>query len=234
MSNFTTTKRARLGPTRAAMAEVLGNPDCANILQPLWETKGMVWPYTPDVTAGGMAAYSSYHFTHSNYPYWNFQNSMPQPIQIAGTFTAQTNEEGRYLLAVLRFLRGVTMMEFGIPAALRGVAGTPPPVLRFNYLGNHMFNNIPVVVTDFNFTLQRDVDYVEVQLPDGTGRAGLAGFINDAIFGDAVVSEGNKTYLPTRMELVTQLQIQQNTRNVRENFDLAAFKRGDLINKGFI
>lgn len=235
MSNFTTSKRARLGPTRAAMYDVLGNPDCGNILHPLWETRGMIWPYTPDVTTGASAAYSSYHFTHSNYPFWNFQNSMPQPIQVTGTFTGQTNEEGRYLIAVLRFLRGVTMMEFGIPAALRGVAGTPPPVLRFNYLGSHMFNNLPVIVTDFSFTMQRDVDYTEVQIPDsdGTLSRGLAGAFNDAIFGEAVVTEGNRTWVPTRMEMTVSLQIQQNTRNVRENFDLNAFKRGDLINKGF-
>lgn len=216
------------------MYEVLGNNDCGNILHPLWETKGMLWPYTPDVTSGASAAYNSYHFTHSNYPFWNFQNSAPLPLQVAGTFTAQTNEEGRYLLAVLRFLRGVTMMEFGIPAALRGVAGTPPPVLRFNYLGAHMFSNVPVVVTDFSFTLQRDIDYVEVQLPEGTSRSGLAGFINDALFGQSVLVEGNRTWVPTRLELIVSMQVQQNTRNVRENFDLNAFKRGDLVNKGFL
>jgi len=235
MANFTTSKRARLGPTRAAMQDVLGANDCANLLQPLWETKGMIWPYTPDVTSGGMAAYSSYHFTHSNYPFWNFQNSMPHQIQVTGTFTSQTNFEGRYLVAVLRFLRSATMLEFGIPAAQRGVAGTPPPVLRFNYLGAHMFNNVPVVVTDFSFNMQRDVDYVEVQMPEtGGSERGLANAFNDALFGEAVVTEGNRTWVPTKLELTTSLQIQQNTRNVRENFDLNAFKRGDLINKGFI
>ena len=137
------------------------------------------------------------------------------------------------MVAVLRFLRGATMMEFGIPAAQRGVAGTPPPVLRFNYLGAHMYNNIPVVVTDFSFNMQRDLDYVEVQMPDG-GNRGLAGIFNDALFGEAVVTTGNRTYVPTRLELTVSLQIQENTRNVRENFDLNAFKRGDLINKGFI
>lgn len=137
------------------------------------------------------------------------------------------------MVAVLRFLRSVTMMEFGIPAAQRGVAGTPPPVLRFNYLGAHMFNNIPTIVTDFSFTLPRQMDYVEVQMPEG-GNRGLAGAFNDAIFGEAIVTEGNKTWVPATMELIVSLQVQQNTRNVRENFDLNSFKRGDLINRGFI
>lgn len=233
MADFTTTKRARLGPTRQALGDVLGPDDCENLLQPLWPTKGMIWPYTPNVTFGGMANYNSFEFVHSNYQYWNFRNSVPIDIQIAGTFTAQTNEEGRYLLAVLRFLRSVTMMEFGIPAAQRGTAGTPPPVLRFNYLGAHMFNNVPVVVQNFSFTLERDVDYVEVQLPFG-GSRGLAGFFNDTLFGNVVQRSGNQTYLPTKLETMVTLLIQQNTRNVRENFDVNAFKRGDLINKGFL
>jgi len=232
MSDFTTSKRARLGPTRQAMFEVLGAKDCGNLLEPLWETKGMVWPYTPDVAAGGAASYSSMHFTHSNYQFWNFQNSMPQDLQVTGTFTAQTNEEGRYMIAVLRFLRAASMMEFGIPAAQRGTAGTPPPVLRFNYLGAHMFNNVPVVVSNYSFMLERAVDYVEVQMPFN-GSAGLAGAFNDALFGDFLQTEGNRTYVPTSLQLTTSLLIQQNPRNVRENFDLNAFKRGDLINRGF-
>jgi len=236
VSDFTTKKRARLGPTRAAMTDVLGNNDCGNLLQPLWPTKGMVWPYTPNVTFGGQANYSSYHFTHSNYQFHNFQNSAPEFLQVAGTFTAQTNEEARYMVAMMRFLRGATMMEFGIPAAQRGLAGTPPPVLRFNYLGAHMFNNIPVVVNNFNFTLEDSVDYTEVQLPttNGLGLGGLASSFNDFIFGDSITPEGNRTWVPTRMMLVVSLLVQQNTRNVRENFDLADFKRGALINKGFV
>lgn len=229
MSNFTTNKRARLGPTRSSIEEVLGSNECENLLQPLWATKGMIWPYTPDVTFGGTAAYGSFHFAHSNYQFWNFQNSSPLDIQIVGTFTAQTNEEARYLIAVLRFLRGVTMMEFGIPAAQRGVAGTPPPVLRFNYLGAHVFNNIPVVVSNYSFTLERDIDYVEVQLPN-LGQTSII----DSIFGDNVVTRNNRTYVPSRINLVTSLLVQQNPRNVRENFDLRKFKRGDLINKGFL
>ena len=233
MSDFTTSKRARLGPTRQALIDVLGAPDCSNLLQPLHATKGMIWPYTPNVTFGGMANYNSFDFVHSNYQYWNFRNSAPLDIQTTGLFTAQTNEEARYMLAVLRFLRSVTMMEFGIPAAQRGVAGTPPPVLRFNYLGNHMFKNVPVIVRDFSFTLEDSVDYVEVQLPDGAG-SGLAGAFNDFIFGGDVSLSDRQTFVPTRLTLVTTMIVQQNTRNVRENFDLNAFKRGDLINRGFV
>lgn len=239
MANMTTSKRARLGPAPGAMQSILGDPSdpafCESLMQPLWATKGVLFPYTPDVMFGGAANYQSWHFTHSNYQQFQFQNSTPSEIQLVGTFTAQTNEEARYMLAVMRFLRVVTMLEFGIKAVERNVAGTPPPVLRFNYMGAHMFNNVPVVLQNYNYQLDRDVDYVEVILP-GTNNSNLrtTSRINETIFGELPVKEDRRTYVPTRMMITLMLGVQQNPRNTRDEFDLEKFKRGDLINKGFL
>jgi len=236
MTNDTTTKRARLGPAPGALKEVLGDPGaddvCDNLLQPLHATRGIVFPYTPQVMFGGNANYGNFHFTHSNFPYYQYQNSQPSEIQVTGIFTAQTNEEARYLLAVLKFLRGSTMIEFGTQAAQKGQAGTPPPVLRFNYMGSHMFNNTPVVVTAFNYLLEDTLDYVEVVLP---GDRDSGSIINlQATEGESIISAKNKTYVPTRIVITTVLQIQPNPRDVRDNFDLEKFKRGDLVNKGYM
>jgi hypothetical protein len=234
MANITTTKRARLGPAPGAMQTILGDPtDCENLLQPLWATKGMLYPYTPTVNFGGTANYSNWHFTHSNYQQFQYQNSQPAEIQITGTFTAQTNEEGRYMLAVMRFLRASTMMEFGAAAARRGTAGTPPPVLRFNYMGGHMFNNVPVVLTSFNYLLEDTVDYVEIKLP-GLLQHSPTGSIGQSVFGEVAITQNNKTYMPTRMVITSMLMVQPNPRKTRDEFDLDAFKRGTLINKGFV
>lgn len=234
MSRFTTNKRARLGPARAAMTTILGDPgDCENLLAPLHATKGMLFPYTPQLNFGGTANYNQWHFTHSNYQQHNFQNSMPSEIQITGTFTAQTNEEGRYLLAVMRFLRASTMMEFGAEAARKGVAGTPPPVLRFNYLGGHQFNNVPVVLTTYNYLLEDTIDYVEVDLP-GKLQFSNSDRIGQSVFGDVLLTDDNRTYVPTRIVITAMLMIQENPRKVRDQFDLDAFKSGALVNKGFI
>ena len=234
MSRFTTNKRARLGPARAAMTTILGDPtDCDNLLQPLHATKGMLFPYTPQLNFGGTANYNQWHFTHSNYQQHNFQNSMPSEIQITGTFTAQTNEEGRYLIAVLRFLRASTMLEFGAEAARKGVAGTPPPVLRFNYLGAQQFNDVPVVLTTYNYLLEDTVDYVEVNLPGELSPQER--FVSgQSVFGDVVQINDNSTYVPTRIVITLMLMVQQNPRKVRDKFDLDDFKAGNLINKGFI
>lgn len=234
MSRMTTNKRARLGPAPTAMTTILGDPgDCENLLQPLHATKGMLFPYTPQLNFGGTANYNQWHFTHSNYQQNNFTNSMPSEIQITGTFTAQTNEEARYLLAVLRFLRASTMIEFGAAAARKGVAGTPPPVLRFNYLGGHQFNNVPVVLTTYNYLLEDTIDYVEIDLP-GRLQFGESGRMGQSVFGDVLLTDDNRTYVPTRIVITAMLLVQPNPRKVRDQFSLDEFKSGALVNKGFV
>lgn len=236
MPNNSQTKRARLGPAPGAMTALLGaKNDCQNVLQPLHETKGVVFPYTPTVMTGANANYNAWHFTHSNYQQFQYQNSMPAEITVTGVFTAQTNEEARYMLAVLTFLRASTMIDFGNAAVQRDTAGTPPPVLRFNYLGQRMFKNIPVVVTTVSYILEPEVDYVEITFPGAS-----AGLRETGLFtttgpstGQRPVKEDVRTYVPTQLTLTVTLGVQQNPRNVRDNFDLEAFKRGDLINKGF-
>lgn len=257
MLDETYTKKARLGPAVGAIPQILGRKeDCdSNILHPLIETRGIAFPYTPDVTFGASANYSSWHFTHSNYQQYQYTNSQPSEIQVTATFTAQTNEEARYMIAALTFLRASTMMDFGNAAVLRDKAGTPPPVLRFNYLGQHMFKNIPVVVQNFSYILERDVDYVEVTLPgslnEGESSGSALGIVLGGMIGGAEgafnvakkqftnsltgpsVDQTLRTWVPTQMTLTILLGIQQNPRNVRDNFDLDAFKRGSLIDKGF-
>lgn len=232
-------RRARLGPAASAMRQVLGDQlDCDNILRPLIKTRGIVFPYTPDVTYGGAANYTSWHFTHSNYQQFQYQNSMPSEIQLTATFTAQTNAEAEYMLAVLTFLRASTMIAFGNAAVRDNTAGTPPPVLRFNYLGDQMFNNVPVVLQNYSYLLEREVDYVEItkQGADNNSRRGaLAGAIAEGFGLSALPPRaGTITSMPTQIVITMLLGVQQNPKNIRENFDLDKFKSGDLINKGFV
>jgi len=232
-----TDRRAKLGPAAGAM-KILGDPlDCDHILRPLQKTRGIIFPYTPDVTYGGAANYNSWHFTHSNYQSFQFQNSMPSEIQVTATFTAQTNAEAEYMLAVLTFLRASTMMEFGNAAVRNNTAGTPPPVLRFNYLGDQMFNNVPVVLQNYSYLLEREMDYVAItkQGSDSSSRrGGLQGAFFDAVLPKLPPRAGTTTFMPTQIVITMLLGVQQNPRNTRENFDLDKFKSGDLITRGFI
>lgn len=153
--------RARLGPKNMNKAEdILGKNEEKNILFPLYRTKGVLFPYTPTVTTGAIAEYEQLPFIHSNYSYNSYVRSTPKPISIAATFTAQTNDEALYLLSVIHFFRSVTKSYFGISPYSK--AGTPPPVLKFNYLGDYQFNNVPVVVKSFDYVLEENIDYVPV------------------------------------------------------------------------
>lgn len=242
-------KRARLSPAPGAMDYILGPDDPSNLMQPLRRTRGLVFPFTPDVQFSRVANYSDYHFTHSNYKFHQFQNSSPGEIQITGEMAVQTNEEGRYLIAALRFLQASTMLEFGLNTP-QVVRGTPPPVLRFNYMGAHIFNNVPVVVSVINFNFDRGTDYVKVTLPGGPSGAtpnsrntdfrsilsslAPAGFGNRASTTPYPGIDEQTTYVPTKMIMFATLLVQPNPRDLRDNFNLGDFKKGALLGKGYL
>src|ERR1700679_2530254 len=104
--------RARLQPRtfdiQAPTNDVLGDNNPGNILFPLWQTRGVLFPYTPSLATGNTVEYDPTGFIHSNYGYNAYVRSYPKPISLQAEFTAQTNDEALYLLAVLWFFRSVT------------------------------------------------------------------------------------------------------------------------------
>jgi hypothetical protein len=138
-----------------------------NALQaPLKETNGVVFPYTPSITMGHSANYSSQSLTHSNYPAQFYTNSEVNDIQISGDFTVQSPEEGQYLMAVVYFFRSATKMFFG---QSQGVdVGNPPPIVFLDGYGSHYFPHVPCVVTNFSHILSSDVDYIQVPITSTT------------------------------------------------------------------
>lgn len=219
--------RARLQPKDINQAQyVLGPNEKSNILYPLYSTGGVLFPYTPSVTTGNIAEYDQTTFIHSNYSYNAYIRSTPKPISINAEFTAQTNDEALYLLAVLHFFRSVTKMYFGVTPYNR--AGTPPPILKFNYLGEYQFNNVPVIVKNFDYTLESNVDYVPVDTADvlfGSANMGIQLPIN---------SSGGFTYVPTHMSVSLELDTQYIPIKLRNEFNLDEFRSGKLVGKGYI
>ena len=137
-------------------------------------------------------------------------NSTPPELPVAADWTANDIYEARYLLAVMTFLRISTKGYFGDKAVEQGKYGTPPPVLLFEYLGDHGFNKVPVVVTNYNMQLPEDVDYVPVEV------------------------EGTVTYVPTRTNIMVDLAPAYTPKKIREKYDLDAFRAGTLYKDGFI
>jgi hypothetical protein len=132
-----------------------GSPN-AGILLPLAATNGVIFPYTPQINTSYKANYNNYDLTHSNYRGYFYQNSYADTVTLTATFTAQNTSEANYLLAVIHFFRSVTKMFYGQSQNL----GSPPPVCFLNGFGQYQFNKHPVLVTQFNYMLPADVDYI--------------------------------------------------------------------------
>ena len=137
----------------------------SGILAPLATTNGVVFPYTPQVTTSYQAKYNTYDLVHSNYRGVFYQSSSVSEISVRGVFTAQDTKEAEYLLAVIHFFRSVTKMFYGQDKQ----RGAPPPLVYLTGLGDYQFNAHPAVVTNFEYSLPNDVDYIRANNPNNFG-----------------------------------------------------------------
>lgn len=207
--------RARLRPKEGGKEKfysaVVGSDDGSDsLLRPIQESNGLVWQYTPTIFLSGTAEYDQKLMQGMNYPINTFISGRAPDIPVTADFTANDAYEARYLLAVMTFLRVCTKAYFGDAAVANGDYGTPPPVLIFEYLGDHGFNKVPVVVSNYQMQLPDDVDYVPVQV------------------GDTV------TYVPTRTNITVNLMPTYTPHKLRRRFDLDALANGKLYSDGFI
>jgi hypothetical protein len=196
------------------------------LLYPLYSTNGVLFPYTPSISTGNVAEYDPSAFIHTNYGYNSYIRSYPKPISISAEFTAQTNDEALYLLAVIHFFRAVTKSYFGINPYNK--AGTPPPTLLFNYLGQHQFNNVPVLVKSFDYTYEANIDYVPVY----TGSS--VDFSSNIGVSLPTANSDGYSYVPTHMTVSLELDTQYIPIKLRNEFNLDEFRAGKLYNKGYI
>jgi hypothetical protein len=170
----------------------------------------LVFPFNPTILFGNTANYNSISPIHSNYPYYAYENSQVDSITIAGEYFSQNEDDARYWIAVLHYLRTMTKMFYGGG----NYAGTPPLLTRLNGYGKHVLNNIPCVINTFSVDLPSDVDYIRVEV------------------------DGQQDYVPTRAQVNVTLH-PQYSRVTQSKFDLEKFANGyyaknDPDNTGFI
>jgi len=106
-----------------------------------------------------------------------------------------------------------------------GIAGTPPPVLRLNGYGDHVFNNIPVVVTQFSYDLSPDVDYINAFVNTSD-----RGHLNRPTRTSSQFV--NTTPRPTRVPTRTSINITLSpiySRKRMQEFGLVDFAAGRLL-----
>lgn len=129
------------------------------LFQRLEDTGGMVFPYLPTVSIGSQANYNTLDPTHNNYPFYAYKNSQVNDINIQGEFTCENSRDAEYWLASNLFLRTATKMFFGQGEN----AGNPPVICKLSGYGTNVFNNVPVVIKDYNVNLGNDTQYVKAQ-----------------------------------------------------------------------
>lgn len=210
--------RARLRPKAGGAAYVYGtnytDGDETNILQPLINSGGLVWQYTPQIFVAAGTNYQQYDLQGMNYPIYAYQNSRPPELPVAADFTANNIDEARYLLAIMHFLKVITKSYSGDAAVSDGIAGTPPPVLLFEYLGEHGFNKVPVIIKDYSIQLDPEVDYVPVHYK-------MKG-------ADTV------TYVPTSCFISINMSVSYTPKKLRKQFDIKGLTTGAAYSDGFI
>jgi hypothetical protein len=231
-----------------------------SILYPLYNTKGIIFPYTPTIAIQYNAQYENYDLVHSNYRGYFYKGSQVQNIVIQATFTAQDTKEANYMLAAMHFLRSCTKMFYGQDKE----RGMPPPVVMLTGLGEYHFNNHPCAITMVNYNLPNDVDYIAAGSPEGQQRAEKINAVNwNAKLGrlksdsnlcsgaepkaapfrstnqnqndnnDPTKVHNGKTYVPTKLDInFTMIPIQTRDQ-VSNEFSLKEYASGKLLNKGF-
>jgi hypothetical protein len=147
------------------------------VLEPLKNAGGLVFPYTPQITVASSAKYSPISTTHTNYTFQAFTNSDPGTIQITAPMNVEDQTQGIYWVAAMHYLRSLTKMFAGLDPK----AGNPPPVVFLNGYGNYVFKNVPVVITQFQTTLDDKCDYIGVPVV-GSAAGALQGAA-DAVGG---------------------------------------------------
>ena len=244
--------RLRLAPG----AKYLYNVEQPGILQPLKDSNGIIFPYTPKIDLSYRAMYDVASLTHANYNSYFYKGSMLDPVNVTATFTAQDTSEADYLLAVIHFFRSVTKMFYGQDP----LRGAPPPLVYFTGLGEYQFAEHPCVVHQFNYSLPSDVDYIRARsimdpgtdLQNRRSRSSIAttpldftikrlASLGQGITQGAVdrppppptLGQRSPTYVPTRIDLSLILYPVQSRRQVSQQFSLGQYANGDLLKGGF-
>tara|TARA_B100001093_G_scaffold130148_2_gene122731 strand:+ start:6529 stop:7206 length:678 start_codon:yes stop_codon:yes gene_type:complete len=213
-----------IGKTNDAKELILGPNNSSNILQPLWKTNGLMFPYTPMIQVQhANVGYGQYDLAHTNYDYFAYQRTSSPSATVTGVFGAHTQEEAEYMMAAIHFLRVVTKSNFGASDPNKG---TPPPKLAFSAYGDAMFNRTPVYVRTVAFGLDQDVDYVAVRqrTPQDGGISSGSAELDDML---------KNSYVPLVLNLFIDIMVAPNPSQLRDEFNLEEFRTGKLLDKGY-
>ncbi len=197
----------RVKVTLAPGSPIFGTAFSGGVMTGLAADRGVVFPHTPVIQLSHSAKYDGQSLIHTNYTYFNYQNSETGQISITADFTVQSIAEAQYLIGSVYFFRACTKMFYGSGEYV----GNPPPVVFLSGYGKYMLPRTPCVITNFSHSLPNDVDYM-VDKPGPT-------------------SDMDTSWVPTHSQLTLTLQ-PVVSRNKQAAFNLNAFAAGQMLNVG--
>ena len=234
-------------------SKYLYNATPAGILSYLKATDGVIFPYVPQIQVTYAANYETADIVHSNYKMIQYKNSAVDQITITGDFTAQDTYEANYMLAVIHFFRSVTKMFYGrdqIPKP-----GTPPPLCYLSGLGEFQFDEHPLVISSFNYSLPNDVDYIrassptllsgvdstaynpkggnqapgEIRLGQGDNPLNTGATKSPPKFRNYKATNTTPTYVPTKMSISITAFPMVTRNDISNNFSVKEYATGALL-----
>ena len=188
---------------------------------PVIKTEGFVFPYTPTIMVSHSAQYTQLNPVHTNYTMNAYNYSTVDNITMTGDFYCQNGLEARYWVAAIHYLRSVTKMSYGSSSSN---AGSPPPVVLLNGYGDFVFKNIPVIVTQVQFDLPKEVDYVSCTLDNPELEGQVENFDYNSV-----------AWAPTQSQVTVQV-VPQIARSSMSQFNMDSFIKGEYLKKsgGFL
>lgn len=221
--------RLRPKPGGGAPEQIYGST--AGLMAPLIETNGMVFPYQPSIQYQQEVMYSQMEMVHTNQELHSYVRTPALKLTVEGDFTCQNQNEGRYALGCIHFLRTVSKMWFGGQSSeATSKQGTPPPVLLFDAYGQYMFNNLPVIVTQFSVSLPKEPDYFPVKVSNEDFLSARAANLISRPNSRLEAATGY-AWLPVQFSISVQLTVQNTPRKLR-SFDMSEFRTGQLLKQG--
>lgn len=230
-----------------------------DLLYPLKSTNGVIFPYTPQIQMSYRANYDSVDLVHTNYRQHFYKNSAVDDINISADFTAQDTTEALYMLAVIHFFKSVTKMFYGQDGKNGPRAGTPPPLCYLSGLGQFQFNEHPLLITSFAYSLPNDVDYIRAGSTTQYAGVNLSAYTDkqkgftskylpglDRLFGSNLkkggisgqpafqsLSNSEATYVPTKIQIQLSALPIITRFDTASNFSLEDYATGALLKKGY-
>ena len=254
--------RLRLAPNANYLYKTPG-VGSAGILEPLRNTDGVIFPYTPKIDITYSADYNPYDLVHTNYRGYFYRGSKVGEIVVTAAFTAQDSVEADYLLAAIHFFRSCTKMFYGQDQD----RGSPPPMVYLSGLGEFQFNEHPCAISQFNYNLPEDVDYIRARGRQSTS-AGITQGGNGLMWRRTLASTptasynlssiwarltganlpqggmnipepppnlgvNSPTYVPTKITMTLTLLPMPTRSQISQQFSLEKYANGNLLRGGF-